>query len=60
MIRRTAHLGHLEAAGIVVDLFKDGSQFCKEFAISPMARADRTPRSRSLRLDRGPSGPVHP
>ena len=31
--RRTAHLGHREAAGIVVDLFKDWSQFCKEFAI---------------------------
>jgi hypothetical protein len=33
MIRRTDPLGHREAAGIVVDLFKDWSQFCKEWAI---------------------------
>ena len=33
MIRGTDPLGHREAAGIVVDLFKDWSQFCKEFAI---------------------------
>ena len=60
MIRGTDHLGHREAAGIVADLSKDWSQFYKEFAISSMARAGRTPRSQSLRLDRGPSGPVHP
>ena len=58
--RRTAHLGHREAAGIVADLSKDWSQFYKEFAISSMARAGRTPRSQSLRLARGPRGPVHP
>ena len=58
--RRTAHLGHREAAGIVADLSKDWSQFYKEFAISSMARAGRTPRSQSLRLARGPCGPVHP
>ena len=33
MIHRTDHFGNREAAGIVVDLFKDWSQFCKEFAI---------------------------
>ena len=33
MIRGTDPLGHREAAGIVVDLFKDWSQFCKECAI---------------------------
>ena len=60
MIRGTDPLGHREAAGIVADLSKDWSQFYKEFAISSMARAGRTPRSQSLRLDRGPSGPVHP
>ena len=58
--RRTAHLGHRETAGIVADLSKDWSQFYKEFAISSMARAGRTPRSQSLRLDHRPNGPVHP
>ena len=58
--RRTAHLGHREAAGIVADLSKDWSQFYKEFAISSMARAGRTPRSQSLRLDRRPGRPVRP
>lgn len=33
MIHGTDHLGHLEAAGIVADLFEDWLQFCKEAAI---------------------------
>ena len=60
MIRGTGHLGHLEAAGIVVDLLKDWSQFYKEFASSSMARTGQAPRSQSLRLGHRPSGPVRP
>ena len=55
MIRGTDPLGRLEAAGIVVDLFKDWSQFCKEFAIQFRCRAGQLPRSQSLRLDRRPA-----
>ena len=33
MIHRTDHPGHREAAGIVVGLFKDWSQFYKEFQL---------------------------
>ena len=60
MIRGTDRLGHLEAAGIVVDCSRTGRSSTRNSRSSSIARTGQAPRSQSLRLDHRPSGPVHP